>query len=357
MNPNHAETKTMRRLPLGLGALLAAQFALAAGLVWWPAQAPQTSTARAMFSFDAEAVDRLVIEGPAQARVELKRQGSGPGAGWVVAGAGDFPADPARVRAVIDRLHGLKVGAPVATSAEALERFKVADAAFERLVQAQAGDRPVATLRLGSAQGSRQTAARSGDAREVLGVDWPTWELATSVDDWLDKTVLRLPKAEIAAIEVDGLRLVAADTGSAAPAAHVAAAAPAAASAPAGAASTVEPAVPAAPRWNAYGLAAGQALDDEAADRLAQAIADIGFVGLRAAGERAGTALGTPERRLVVQRRGAQPVAYTLYRPGDGDERLLAVEGRPETFRLAGHQARPLVDGSTRDALTGGAAR
>src|SRR5690606_8831582 len=131
----------------------------AAGLLTWQGRGG-VAEAEALFSFDDKSVDRLVIEGPEQEKVELQRRGNGDAAQWVVTGAGDFPADIARVQQVLSRLKGLEVVAPVARSSAAAERFKVGDESFERRIQAQVGGKSVATLLLGNSLGSGQTAAR-----------------------------------------------------------------------------------------------------------------------------------------------------------------------------------------------------
>ena len=51
---------------------------------------------------------------------------------WRIADAGDFPADAKRVEQLLERLGGLRTGTPVATSASARARFKVAEREFER---------------------------------------------------------------------------------------------------------------------------------------------------------------------------------------------------------------------------------
>jgi hypothetical protein len=320
-----------------LGLLLLAQLALAAALMAWQSRMPGSAEPRALFAFDNQAVDRLVIEGPDKARVELRRTGGGKEAAWVVAEAGDFPADAERVRQLLEKLRSLKAGNPVATSAEAIERFKVADAGFERRVSAEGGGKALATLLLGTSQGARQTHVRRAGESGVLALDWPTYELGIKSDDWLDKNALRFPKAEIEAIEVDGLRLVAA----------------APAPAPASAASAAAP----PPAWAASGLAAGHRLSEAAADRLAQAVSDLAFQSLRGRDAGARQGLGAPELRLQVRRRGIAAVEYTLHKLAGSEDRVLVLSSRPETFTLAAHQARTLLDAAKREALVAGAGR
>lgn len=331
---------TMTKTHRHLGLLLAAQVLLAALLGWWQWHQPASASGRALLAFDKSAVDKLVIEGPDKARVELLRKNGsdGKGAAWSVAQAGGFAADAAQAEQLLARLHTVTAGTPVATSAGAAERFKVADATFERRITLEAGGKPLATLLLGGAQGARQTYARKAGAADVHTIDLAAHEVPARPDDWLDKGALRVPLDDIVGLSLDGLEL----TRPAPPAA----AASAAASAAAGS----------APAWRAQGLKANQRVDNAAADRLAQAIADLRFNGLRGRDEAAPRDLGEVELRIGVQRRDGQRVDYTLRKLPAGDERALLVSNRPETFTLTQPQAKALADAAARKTLLPGAA-
>lgn len=272
-----------------LTVLLVAQLVLAAVLLWWQGR-DTVAVPQPLFTFDTAAVDRLVIEGPDSARVELQRRGNADDAKWVIASAGDFPADGNRVSRVIERLHELKASAPVATSSGAAERFKVADKSFERRIQADAGGKTAAALLLGGPQGTRQTSARKAGDDAVYSVDWPTYELGTRTEDWMDRTALRLPEDSVTGVEADG-----------------------------------------------------RALDEEAVKRVAKALSTLDFQGLRT-GEDARSGLGRPELSLTVQRREGDPVSYALHPVKDSQDKLLVVSTRAETFTLAPWQADPLKE-------------
>ncbi|HET9205726.1 MAG TPA: DUF4340 domain-containing protein [Burkholderiaceae bacterium] len=328
-------TKTHRRL----GILLAAQVLLAALLGWWQWREPASAAGQPLLAFDKSAVDKLVIEGPDKSRVELLRKAStdGKSATWQVAQAGDFAADASQVDQLVGRLHGVAAGAPVATSAEAAERFRVADAAFERRITVESGGKPLATLLLGSSQGARQTYARKAGASEVHAIDLAAHEVPAKADDWLDKAALRTPLSEIVGIAVDGFELTRA-------------ARPDVATSSASAAASAVPGA-AAPSWQAQGLKPHERVDSAAADRLAQALADVRFNGLRGRDEQARKDLGPVELLVAVRRRDGQRVDYTLRRLPAGDERALLVSNRPETFTLTQAQAKALSDAAARKAL------
>ncbi len=336
-----------------LAALLGTQLVLAAGLAAWSARGAMMPAAGALFTFDKDKADQITIEGPDKVRTDLARKGDR----WVVAQAGDFAADVNQVTQLLARLSALKPGPTVATSSDAAERFKVADAAFERRIGVDTGGKTVATLLLGSTQGARQTFARKAGDNAVVSVDLATYEVPAKADDWLDKTVLRVAGDDLAAVEVAGLKLVrqavAAAPGPAASAAS-AASAPSAATTPAAGASSspqTAAAAPAPPTWRAEGLGDHERLDVAAADKLAAALADLRFNALRGRDDAARKDLTTPELTLGVQRRDGQRVDYRFYKLPGGDDRALVLSSRPETFTLASWQAKPLIDAAARTAL------
>jgi len=331
-----------------LAALLAAQLVLAVGLAAWSARAAIAPAPAVLLAFDKGKADKLTIEGPDKARTDLARKGEH----WVVAQAGGFEADAGQVAQLLARLSALKPGPAVATSSEAAERFKVADSSFERRISVDVGGKNVGTLLLGNSLGAHQTLARKAGDPDVVGVDLPTYEVPAKADDWLDKTVLQVPRDQLAAVEVAGVKLThRVDTAAASPAASGAAAAsgPAAAGSAAGAAKAA--AAAASPAWQADGLGAQERLDPAAADKLAGALADLRFNSLRGHDDAARKDLTTPELTLSVQRRGGQPVDYRLYKVPGGDDHALVVSSRPETFTLASWQAKPLLDAAARKAL------
>jgi hypothetical protein len=342
-------TKTNRIL----AALLTLQLLLAAGWAAWSARGPAATASTAWLVFDRNAADKLVIEGPDKARTELARQNGH----WVVTQAGDFGADGAQVTQLLARLAALAPGPVVATSAEAAERFKVADAGFERRIAVEAGGKTVATLLLGTSQGARQTYARLGGDKTVVGVDLAPYEVPAKPDDWLDKAALQVPRDDIAAIEVAGLNLVrqAAKPAGAVSAAGAAAAVASAAAALPAAASAAS--APLASAWLAQGLHASERLDTAAADKLAAALADLHFNALRGRDDAARKELTKPQLTLALRRRDGQRVDYTLYKLPAGDDFALVLSTRPETFTLASYQAKPLIDAAARATLVPAAAK
>jgi hypothetical protein len=110
---------------------------------------------------------------------------------WVLPGQFDAPADPNRVRTLLDRLGALRRGLPIATSEASLRRFKVADGDFERRVQLKAGGASLDTIYLGTSPGLRKTDARTSADHAVYAVDLLAYEVPCDPRSWLNSDLLR----------------------------------------------------------------------------------------------------------------------------------------------------------------------
>jgi len=323
----------MKRPVAILGALLALQILLAAGLAAEGAQKRRGTARSALFSFDPKAVNRVIVEGPKGARVELVRSGDG----WNVASAGGFPAEPGKVDGLLTRLVGLRHGAPVATSAGALLRFKVADSDFERRITLEANGKQLASAVFGTTEALRSVHARAAGAKGVELVDFSTWDAPTTSDEWLDRTALHIPRDEIDAVEVGGVTVERAPP-------------PASAAAPA---SSSAPHLESLVTWRATGLPPGANVDPKAADALVAAVADLSFTGLAGPEPAGGFGLDHPQLVVSVRRKGGAKAEYRLAKAATGSDWILATSTRPEKFRIAAYLAEELKKDADPGTLSG----
>ena len=331
-----------------LAAVLGVQLLLALGLSF---TGPQLSTPAAetpLLGFDAEKVDRLVIEGPEAAKVALTKTDGG----WHLPDAADFPADRDKIEQLLKRLTELQGGPPVATTPGAQQRFRVSDTDFERRVTLSAGDQTLGVLYLGTAPSPRQINARAASSEAIFAVALGAHEFPVKIDAWIDRTVLRVPRDEIVAVDVAGLHLERVPD----PTPTMEATTKASAENPTDGATTDAKAAGiegAAPRtqWRATGLAAGESLNSAAADTLAGKLAEISISALLGTEEKSEYGLNNPVLSLQVTRKGGAPVEYRLGKAPQGDEYTLKVSDRTQYFRLPAYSAEQLLKASTRQAL------
>lgn len=322
----------MKRPILSLSVILAAQLVLAGGLALATVQRRGGPADAPLLAFDEKAADRVVVEGPAGAKVELVKADGG----WKVATRGGFPADAGKVERLLDRLAALRRAEPVATSAEAAARFKVADGDFERRVTVHAGGKPVATAIFGTSAAMRSVHTRVAGSGDVQLAEFSTWESPAAADEWLDKAVLRLPRGEIEAVIAGGVTLEKV--------------APAADTTPASSAASADGGAPATPTWRAAGLPKGAALDPAAAEALVTAVADLSISGVADA-----QAASVADTLVVaVRRTGGATVEHRLAKPAaPGTDWILRTSARPETLRVAAYVAEALQRAADPGTLSG----
>jgi hypothetical protein len=347
----------MQKMIRYLVVLLVAQLLLAVAMSYTGPSLATRPPNTPLFALTGHSVDRIVIDGPEHKQVVLAHKG----AGWVLPGTGDFPADGTRVDAFLTRLEGLKHGLAVATSASAQQRFKVSAKDFERRVQLAQGKNTVATLYFGTSPGLRQVHARSQDDKAVYTTNFSTYEAPLKAADWEDKHVLALPSDKIAALTVGDLSLQRVPDAITVPAAtpgKTASPAPAptptpgkvtaATPAPVTGSTTPPPPAPGT-HWSATGLADGQVVNQGGVNALADQLArlEIGSVLGREASPAYG--LDKPALDIRLTRAGGDKVEYRIGK--QGNDFVLKTSSRPEYFRLPGTAADDLIKAAQHDRL------
>jgi len=276
-----------------------------------------------LFDFAVEEVDDVTIEGPDGEEVLLRRSGDG----WILPDLGDFPATAQQVDDMLARLLQVERHLPVGSDAQTLAGFKLAGDDFERRVTLSGSGKILATAYIGTPEGPRQVHLRLAGENTGYSVHFGLYDASIDYDDWFDHGFLQVPQEDIAAIEVNGLRLV------------------------------TDAAV--AGGWrldppSANGPAPGDdgpALDEKAAGRLAGLLAELHVESFRADEEKPDYALDTPQLTLTMTRRDGKAVTYFLGRSALQKDFSLKVSTRPEHFRLSIYAANRLINAAAREAL------
>ncbi|MFO1208179.1 MAG: DUF4340 domain-containing protein [Amaricoccus sp.] len=353
----------MNRLAYALGALLVVQLGLALGLNHGRSGQLAGSPETAMFAFAAKDVDKLTIAGSGGDSVTLARADKG----WNLPDADGFPATSDQVDALLGKLLALREGPPVATSKDAPARFRLTDDAHERRIVFEGGGKELGELYLGSGQGVRQVYARRADQDGVYQVDFASYEARTTPGDWMDKSIVQVPADQIAAIEVDGLRLErtkpAAQPAAATPAADTpaadtpttppTAASPAAQPATADAAPAAQP-TPADAAPAGWALAAGtppRPLNPPAVDALANALAGLRVDDVVGKADAAGYDVDNPVTAVALTMTDGSTRRFAIAKADGKDAYALTTSLRPSLLKLSDADAKQLVALATLDAL------
>lgn len=195
----------MNRVIIGLSGLLVAQVALAVGLEGSARGFAGERAQVKLLKVSVDQVSQLSVTGADGKAVRLLKTGKD----WVMPGQGGFPADASKVTHLLSDLGKAEEGAPVATSAAAPKRFKVARAAFERKLVLGPEKSPQEVIYLGNSQGVRQVYVRRKGQAGVRLMDFQLYEASTTPDDWINTDVLKVAAPKIAAISWGDVTLTA----------------------------------------------------------------------------------------------------------------------------------------------------
>ncbi len=290
------------------------------------AQEPDTPLVKANLA----GADRLLVRGPAPAesgkaaQVELvKKDGA-----WTLPGYFDAPASASKVKVLLDRLAQVRRGFPIATTEDALKRFKVAADTYERHLVVSQGGKTLASVYLGSSPGLRKVDARTADDQAVYAVGLATYEMPDRASDWLDPDLLKRDPDQLASVAVNwpggaSLKLVRQNTKGDEP----------------------------MPAWKAEGLAAGENLEPTRAEALVRAIAGVRVDGVFGTQAKPEWQQGRPELSLTLVTKDGKRTSWTLFKPKTGDSHVLKSSDRSWYLELKSWSAKPLLDAAVRDKL------
>jgi len=195
----------LKRVITIAAALLAAQLALAvfvhlrssSGLNAAPPDAP-------FLSVDPAKVTAVVISAGEGKTLTIEKNG----AVWLLREAYSAPAESGQVEELLRKAAAAKQGLAVAATKEAARRFKTTDDQFERHIVFKTGGAAAADFYLGGAAGFRQSYARLAGRDEVFSIPLSGYETEADADKWLDKSLGRLKRDELAKIALADIVLV-----------------------------------------------------------------------------------------------------------------------------------------------------
>ncbi len=178
----------MKRAIPGLLLLLLAQLALVA-LVYQSELNPLSSgAAPSTTALDAALVDGIAISGSEGAQASLKKIGDR----WQLPALHDLPADREKVASLLDALLVNGNDWPVASSAAARQRFKVADYLYQRKIDLSVGKEQLQTVFLGTSPGFRKVHARVAGVDEVRSMTFNLHDAPASDSAWIDPSLLQV---------------------------------------------------------------------------------------------------------------------------------------------------------------------
>jgi hypothetical protein len=265
---------------------------------------------QALLELDPEAVSAIEIQDGDGETLNLVRSGDQ----WLLPDLGDFPASETRVEQLIERLAGLIRPLPVATSAAAQARFKVADDAFERRLRLRGEGGDLATLMVGDSPGFRRVFARLAGDDAVYDLRLALFDLSVSPDDWLERGRLQLERSDIVRVAGADWILAKRDDG-----------------------------------WRLEGD--DQLPDAAAVDALLSSVASLGYRGVLGTDEKPEYGLATPLLMLEVDRADGSRRTYRIGRIADSEDYALKPDDDRYYYRLAAFDLEGLLEQSAATLL------
>lgn len=190
-----------------LVCLLIAQVAFT--LILWIGQVRQQSidSAAKLIRFDFGSVNAVTIEAASGSETHSTLSLKKDEHGWILSDYYGAPATTAAVNQVFVLLKALKKGFPVATTADAVERFKVGPTNFEHAITLIAPAKKKLTLYLGGSSGPKTIYARLSDSNDIFSIDLPEYVFSTKGADWFDRSIARLKPSDISKIDTGKFKI------------------------------------------------------------------------------------------------------------------------------------------------------
>jgi len=204
----------------------------------------------------------------------------------------------------------------VATSEEALKRFKVADEGFERKLTLERGDEPPVVLYLGDSPGFRRLFVRAGGDPAVYDAELGLFDAPDKADSWSNRSLLHLDAEKVERLMLPGLTLERKDDG-----------------------------------WRLAGLDKGQEQDQGAVDDAVRALTNIDFVGVVADKKEPAVSKDASPVEIEATLAGGKSVRYEISKLAKGSDSLLTVSNRPQRFTLSQYMAEALTGIERTDLL------
>lgn len=269
-----------------------------------------------LLTFDRAALDSILIKDNEHELLLEKKNGK-----WLLADG--FPADQKKVAALLDKLSSLQYSLPMATSAQALSRFKVAEDNYNRKLQLQSNNKTLAELFLGTGAGARQSHVRNGEQNSVYTVTIGNYDLPATQDSWQDKKILTFDKENVTAIELGDLKLhCKAETGKK------------------GICSL----------WQGRGLSADTDVNQQVVNEVLEKLASLRFTQVLGRENLPEYGLSQPLLTMKLFLKNGDRV-YNFGKLRDSEDICLKVSDRNEYFQLASYSAKPLLEQIKKDTF------
>lgn len=174
-----------------LSLLLVVQILLVIAVFAWQQNSKPQREAQPLLMASVEDADKIIIRDATSSVTLQKANGT-----WQLPDLQNLPLDAQKLNELLDKLKGVKLTWPVATSSNSHERFEVGDSKFQRQIEWYQGDKKLEGFLLGSSPGFKKIHLRKQGDDSVYTVQLNSFEFATGNNDWLKKDLLALKEVQ-----------------------------------------------------------------------------------------------------------------------------------------------------------------
>ena len=284
-----------RAVPV-LTTLVVLQLALTVALAFSGQDYGAFRSDQKLMALDAEAVDRIVIQGEEGQSVEILKDGDK----WFLPDLDRFPVAPQPAEALVTKVADITKGWPVATSSSAADRFKVGAEKFERKLTFLEGNREIGTLFLGTSPSFRKVNVRVSGKDDIYNISFNSYEASAKPEDWVDKEFLNLENEDIVRATLPAFTLERQDE-----------------------------------KFTVAGLQPDEETNEEEVETLIEKLAAPPYRSVLGTDNKSEYGQDSPVLEIVVELKGGEQIAYVYSKPESGDDFVLKSSAHPYFFKVS----------------------
>ncbi len=286
----------MNRTVIVLTTLVVVQLALTVALAFSGQDYGAFRSDQKLMALDAEAVNRIVIQGEEGQSVEMLKDGDK----WIMPDLDRFPVAAQPAEALVTKVADLTKGWPVATSSSAADRFKVGAEKFERKLTFFEDNREIGTLFIGSSTSFRKVSARVSGEDEIYNIPFNSYEASAKPEDWEDKNYLNIKREDIVRATLPSFTLERKDE-----------------------------------KFTVTGLKRGEETNEEEVESLIEKLAAPTFQSALGTDNKPEYGQDSPVLEISVELKDGEQIAYVYSKPESGDDFVLKTSAHPYFFKVS----------------------
>ncbi|MCH9699344.1 MAG: DUF4340 domain-containing protein [Gammaproteobacteria bacterium] len=149
--------------------------------------------AQRFVTLNPDQISEIRIRKPDQAVLEISRNENQ----WILAEAGNQPADEKQIQEFLSRLLSIQSSWPIAQTQSAQEQFQVGENNYLAKIDLISDSRLLTTIFLGRSPGINTTYARLADQDEIYRIAFKLLDLSAQAKDWKFQDIAEIVSEQV----------------------------------------------------------------------------------------------------------------------------------------------------------------